>query len=115
MLFRALVELDLHLPRMAHERHVVIARRDPGLTGREDVARAAFAHPDLGLGREALGQMLGEHRRHVLHDDHRHGKIGRQNRENLGQGIGTAGGSADRHEVDALPKLRQRRRTDPNG
>ena len=78
-----------------------ISRRDPGMPGVENSARAALFHGNGGAAGKPLGQQAGKNRRHVLHHHNRDGKVIRNPRQDLRQGVRTAGRSADRHNFDA--------------
>ena len=84
-------------------------RRGPRTGGRAARARPGSASTTVMRAArvEPLGEQAGEGRRHVLHQKHRHGEVGRQLGHQLGQGIGAAGGRRDHQNRHTGPPARR--------
>ena len=92
---------------------MIILAGQQGRAGFRPVALAGQADAQGGLAVQPVRQAGGELRVHMLHDDHRRRKIGRQRGQHFGQGRRAARGGADADQVAAmlrgLPRDRWRR------
>ena len=70
------------------------------------IALLGQTNVELTLAIEPLGQLRREDRIDMLNHYDGHGKIGRQRRQNSGQGMGPAGGGTDHHQTAPLSRPR---------
>ena len=86
------------LPR---HHQVIVAGSDPDAAGAKLVAVASLDRAPAGANPQPLREQAGEHRRHVLHDHDRQGETRPEAGQHFRQRVGSAGGGADGHHVEA--------------
>ena len=79
---------------------MLIAGRDEDAAGPKDVAVGGFLHVEGAYPVEALRELLGKARGHMLNDEDRLGKVGVDFSEDLAEGVGPARRYADRDDLD---------------
>ena len=102
VLRRALVQRGVRAARAAADHQVVVAGGEVDGAGQQRRAVDGLDDAQRAEPVEALGELAGEDRRHVLDEEDRHGEGGRQLRQDLGQRLGAAGGGADHQDGGLL-------------
>ena len=89
---------DVHALTMEH--HVLIARGEIRMTRQNHLTMSDFDNGDWRRCGQALGEHLGEQRRHMLHDDDRNRQRRRKLMQQNAKGIGASRRGSDGEDLD---------------